>query len=133
MNQSLYVKRRPLTWILLAAVMGALLWAMGSGFPKQVPRALEPLGGILFVTGLAFLVPWALKSIGNRLPQGTGLQGSLIEIKGAKPVGQGRSLLVVEVEGEKFLLCSGRDGLEMLARLPSKQDNFSSQGQEERP
>lgn len=130
MNQSLSQKKRPLAWILSAAAIGAALWAVSSAFPGNLSRGLEPLGGILLVMGLAFLVPWALKSLGNRLPQGSGFQTSLIEVKGAKAVGQGRTLLVVEVEGERFLLCSGKENVELLAKLSNAQHGPSSPQEE---
>jgi flagellar biogenesis protein FliO len=131
MNQVFSQRKRPLAWILSAAAVGAVLWGAGFSFQGNLSRGLEPLGGILFVMGLAFLLPWALKSLGNRLPQSSGLQGCLIEVKGAKPVGQGRTLLVVEVEGERFLLCSGKENVELLAKLSSVQKQTSTQQEEE--
>lgn len=130
MNQSLSQRKRPLVWVLFAAAMGAALWGAGFALPGNLSRGLEPLGGILLVMGLAFLVPWTLRSLGSRLPQSPGLQNSLIQVKGAKPVGQGRTLLVVEVEGERFLLCSGRENVELLAKL-SRVSNKESGHQEE--
>lgn len=130
MNQSFSQRKRPLGWIIFAAVGGAVFWGAASAFPGNLSRGLEPLGGILLVIGLAFLVPWTLKSLGNRLPQNSFLQGSLIEVKGAKPVGQGRTLLVVEVEGERFLLCSGKENVEFLAKLSNAQKEGPMQEEE---
>lgn len=131
MNQSLSRRKRPLAWILSTAAIGAVLWGASSGFQGNLSRGLEPLGGILLVMGLAFLVPWTLKSLGNRLPQSSGLQSCLIEVKGARPVGQGRTLLVVEVEGERFLLCSGKENVELLAKLSNTPKAGSSHHEEE--
>lgn len=132
MNQAAPERKRPLTWILSLAGLGAVLWGVGSGFSGSLPKGLEPLGGILFVMGLAFLVPWGIKSMGSRLPQGPGVQGSLIQIRGIKAVGQGRTLLVVDVEGERFLLCSGKENLELLARLSAVEQSSSTQQEEKR-
>lgn len=131
MNRIFSQRKSPLAWILCAAAVGAVLWGAGLGFAGNLSRGLEPLGGVLFVMGLAFVLPWALKSLGNRLPQSSVFQSCLIEVKGVKPVGQGRTLLVVEVEGERFLLCSGKENVEFLAKLSGAEKQSSARQEEE--
>lgn len=46
-------------------------------------------------------------------------------------MGQGKALLLVDVDGERFLLCSGKDRVELLARLCRNQAEPKGKGQEE--
>jgi flagellar biogenesis protein FliO len=133
MNLIFPQKRRPVGLILSAAGMGAALWMIRSSLPAGTSRGLESLGAILFVLGLAFLAPWGLKLISSRLQQGTGASDLPIHVRGVRPMGQGRSLLVVEVEGERFLLCSGKERMELVAKLSGIGQNSTSPTQEAEP
>jgi flagellar biogenesis protein FliO len=133
MNLILPQKRRPVGLILSAAGMGAALWMIRSRVPAGTSTGLESMGAILLVLGLAFLAPWALRLISNRLHQGAGASDLPIQVRGVRPMGQGRSLLIVEVEGERFLLCSGKERMELVAKLSGIGRNSTSPAQEAEP
>lgn len=111
-----------------AAVLGMLPRASGI-----FPQGTQPLSAILLVLGLAFLVTWAVGKLGKRVQGAVGLGCPVpIQVTGVKALGQGKTLLVVEVEGERFLLSSGKDGVELLARLGDARFESREQDRETR-
>ncbi len=121
------VKRGRFTPLMLAA--GGLLALLGAWSlpPREgVLHGLNPAGGTIVAVGLAFLAIWGLRKLSPHLNQTLPGATSCIKLRGVCPVNQGMVLVLVEVEGEKFLLSSSRERLELIARLPGDEGRSSS-------
>jgi|GEM_PF-1816780 len=105
----------------LLALLGA--WSLPSR--EGVMSGLNPAGGTIVAVGLAFLAIWGLRKLSPHLNQTLPAGTSSIKLKAVCPVSQGMALVLVEVEGEKFLLSSSREKLELIARLTSDEGHSS--------
>ncbi len=106
----------------LLALLGA--WSLA---PREgVLSGLNPAGGTIVAVGLAFLAIWGLRKLSPHLTQTLPSATSSIKLKAVCPVSQGMALVLVEVEGEKFLFSSSRERLELIARLSGDEGQSSS-------
>jgi hypothetical protein len=109
--------RSVLPWFMGALVMvGATVLARSDG-PGPIPGGAQAVGALLLVLGVAFVGIHGLKrwsKVAARPAEGASVP---IQVLGVRGLGDGRSLVVVDVEGERFLLSSGRDALKLLARI----------------
>jgi len=86
-----------------------------------------PLG---IIVGLLMAVAWVAK----RLRQGRFTRAALsrpaIEILASRPMGLHASLLIIEAEGQLFLIGAGRNGIQRIGRLgtprPAEPTDFFS-------
>lgn len=106
----------PTTVVLGGSVLAVVA---GWGLPSKEESftGFNPASATLAVLGLAFLIIWGLRKLSPHLQSTLPVATSSIRLRATCPLGQGTSLVLVEVEGEKFLLSSSRDRLELVARL----------------
>jgi flagellar biogenesis protein FliO len=104
-------------WIalLIGMAAAALIFRIESTEPLTVGvRAVAALFLVLgiAVVGLQWLKKWQQQSL-------DGGQGPAVPIRilGSRGLGDGRSLFVVDVAGERFLIGGGKEGIVNLARL----------------
>jgi len=84
----------------------------GTGLPEAGSTLASLLAIFLLLGGAALL----LRRFRARLPGSMKLQGA-ISIVASRPLGGQHTLVVAEVEGEKFLLGVSRNGMTALGRL----------------
>lgn len=123
--------RRGIALSLAVLAAGVVAWGLTLPSAGAISQGFQPLAATLLVVGLAFLATWGIGQLSLRVQGGELASPMLIHVRGVRPLGQGKALLVVDVDGERFLLCSGKDRVELLARLSRNQAEHKERGQEE--
>jgi flagellar biogenesis protein FliO len=104
-------------WVSLALLLAGAWVTLRADASDTASNGLRAAAALLVVLGIAFLGTHGLKSWSQR-GHGQARGASVpIHVLGAKGLGDGRSLLVVEVEGDRFLISQGRDAVVLLAQL----------------
>ena len=84
--------------------------------------AVRALAGMVFVLGVLLLVAWLLRrgtfgKMGSRKPDG-------IRVESAVPLGERRSLMIVNVEGRRLLLGLTPQAVSLVAELRAGEPAF---------
>lgn len=122
MKRTALTGRPALLWALLALgglAAGGLLLNIDA--QKPLGGGLRAVAALVFVLGVLFVGSTLVKKFSSRLGRVVPRSTVDIEVKGTRGIGSGRWLLVVQVAGESFLISSGRDGVELLAKLEPRQ------------
>jgi flagellar biogenesis protein FliO len=94
-------------------------------------QGFQALGALLLVLGVAVVGVSILKAWTVRAGVRRRSLQVPVEIVGGTSLGDGRSLLVVEVEGDRFLLGLSRNRVDLLSRLSAAKRGEETRGRSE--
>jgi flagellar biogenesis protein FliO len=131
MNLADWTGRRNWIYVLLALTLGGVGTMLGLESTDPLAGGIRAGAALLLVIGIAYLGAQGFKKWSTRTGAMTAASTVPINVIGARGLGDGKSLLVVEVAEERLLLGAGREGIVFLTQLSSREDGFKETSKRE--